>query len=99
MAEGECSTADLVSLILNAGLLAQQPVSTNSIGMEFVLIKPGEMTVGRYEPPYAQPASDPAGPGRGRGFSAEQYKEAEAQAKAAYMPGFLVKIDHSVLHR
>ena len=57
---------------LNAALLAQQAVSTNGIGMEFVLIKPGEMTVGRYEPPYAQPASDPTGPGRGRGFSAEQ---------------------------
>jgi formylglycine-generating enzyme required for sulfatase activity len=59
--------------------------------MEFVLIKPGEMTVGRFEPPYAQPG----GPGRAGSLSAEQYREAEAQARAAYLPGFPVKIDHA----
>ena len=31
-------------------LAAQQPVYTNVIGMESVLIKPGSMTVGKFQP-------------------------------------------------
>ena len=56
-----------------AGLLAQSPTMTNSIGMEFVLIQPGSMVVGRFEPPYPTPpdpnvASRPAA-SRARGLS------------------------------
>lgn len=43
-----------------AGLFAQSS-TTNSIGMEFVLIQPGSMVVGRFEPPYPTPP-DPNAP-------------------------------------
>ncbi len=79
----------LGSVGVGVGLLAQQSAYTNTIGMEFVLIRPGEMIVGKFEPPYAQPG----GPGRAGSLSADQYREVEAQAKAAYLPGFPVKID------
>ena len=49
------------------GLFAQEPTYTNSIGMEFVLIKPGTMVVGKFQPPYAKPGDPPPTPGGGRG--------------------------------
>ena len=54
----------IVTLV--AGLSAQQPTSTNSIGMEFVLIQPGTMTVGVFHPPYAKPVDPNAPPAAGR---------------------------------
>jgi sulfatase modifying factor 1 len=49
------------------GLAAQEPTYTNSVGMEFVLIKPGSMVVGKFQPPYAKPGDPPPAPGGGRG--------------------------------
>ena len=37
-------------------LMAQEEFVTNSIGMEFVLIQPGSMVVGKFQPPYPVPA-------------------------------------------
>jgi formylglycine-generating enzyme required for sulfatase activity len=36
---------------------AQSPTTTNSIGMEFVLVQPGTFVVGRFEPPFVRPAA------------------------------------------
>lgn len=41
----------IVALFAN-NLVAQDSVFTNSIGMEFVLIKPGSFVVGKFQPPY-----------------------------------------------
>jgi sulfatase modifying factor 1 len=57
------------------------PIYTNSIGMEFVLIQPGEMVVGRFEPPYATP------------HDAALAQRIERMARAQYSRGFLVKLD------
>jgi sulfatase modifying factor 1 len=80
---------------------------TNSIGMEFVLIKPGKMIAGRYNPnPIVPPAANPApadaaaaGRGGGRGgtprltWTPEQYAAAEKLRQEALIPGFTVAID------
>jgi formylglycine-generating enzyme required for sulfatase activity len=47
--------AALVSSVAGMALSAQQATYTNSVGMEFVRIEPGRMTVGRFQPPYAKP--------------------------------------------
>jgi formylglycine-generating enzyme len=57
------------------------PTYTNSIGMEFVLITPGEMVVGRFEPPYPK-SQDP--------LLAERI---ERLAREQYSPGFRVRLD------
>ena len=88
-----------------AALAAQEPAQTNSVGMEFVLIAPGRMVVGRFEPPYPKPV-DPAAPsadasarpsparGRGTPLTAAEYARIEQMAKADESPGFPVTIDH-----
>jgi len=57
-------------------LVAQAPTLTNSIGVDFVLIQPGSMIVGKFEPPVPKSA-DP---------------RLEAMAKAAAQPGFPVTV-------
>ena len=54
----------LLSLYIGAErpLLAQEKTVTNSIGMEFVLIKPGSMVVGRYQPTVAEYVPPKPGP-------------------------------------
>jgi sulfatase modifying factor 1 len=75
---------------------------TNSIGMGFVLIKPGKMIAGRYDPnpivpPAAAPAANPATGGRGGAprltWTPEQYATAEKLRQEALIPGFTVTID------
>jgi len=75
------------------------PTYTNSIGMAFVLIKPGTVVIGRFQPPYPKPV-DPSAPqagrdggGSGTPLTPEEYKKIEEIAKADYRPGFEVKID------
>jgi formylglycine-generating enzyme required for sulfatase activity len=103
--------AAIVLLLLSAGsagLLAQSPAMINAIGMELVLIQPGSMIVGRFEPPYPTPPDPTAPPaanaaagrggragGAGRGgtpLTVEQYARLETMAKAAVRPGFTVRI-------
>ena len=57
--------AILLSLGLNPIASAQEPTWTNSIGMEFVLIKPGSMLVGVYQPTCPDPNAPARGGGRG----------------------------------
>jgi len=67
---------------------AQEAVVTTAAGIELVLIKPGTMTVGRFQPPYPKPS----GAGRGQKYTPEEYGRIAAEAKAAYRPGFEVRI-------
>jgi formylglycine-generating enzyme required for sulfatase activity len=75
---------------------AQEPVVTNTVGMELVLIQPGTMTVGRFQPPYPKPPAPGQPPPQGRrgaSYTPEEYVRIEQAAKAAATPGFTVKID------
>lgn len=68
---------------------AQDAAYTNTIGMKFVLIQPGSMVVGRFQPTVPKPGG---GLGGGPGLAESIYAKAQAMAKAAYMPGFTVDI-------
>ena len=65
-----CSILAVV-LIATAAARAQEPLVTNSIGMELVLIHPGTMTVGRFQPPYPKPP--------GTTYTAEEYQRASSR--------------------
>jgi formylglycine-generating enzyme required for sulfatase activity len=75
-----------------ATIFGQDTAYTNSIGMQFVFIKPGTMLVGRFKPTVPKPGG---GLGGGPGLADSVYKKAEAMAMAAYMPGFNVTIGHA----
>src|SRR5688572_7389818 len=74
-------------------LYAQDSLFTNSIGMEFVLIKPGSFVMGRFQPPYPKPSeANKNNEGSGeRGYSAAEFKLAEEMATRDAMPGFTVQ--------
>jgi formylglycine-generating enzyme required for sulfatase activity len=78
-----------------APLLAQEASVTNSIGMEFVLIKPGSMVVGRYQPTVsAYVAPKPSQNGHTRKvLPPSAYEVAHQMAEEAAMPGFKVTMD------
>ena len=64
-----------VPLMLSLGaaaLFAQEPVYKNTIGMEFALIQPGSMLVGKYEPTCPTPGGRGGGFGGGGGGRAAQ---------------------------
>lgn len=87
----------LLSLYIGAErpLQAQEKTVTNSIGMEFVLIKPGSVVVGRYQPTvsaYVPPQAGPDGEVR-KVLPPSAYIVAEKMAAAAAMPGFEVKLE------
>ncbi|MHC2990186.1 hypothetical protein OB13_00700 [Pontibacter sp. HJ8] len=75
--------------------MAQEPVYTNSIGMEFVLIKPGSMVVGRFQPTVGkyQPSQAEAGKPTPKVLPPSAYEVAEKMAQEAALPGFTVQID------
>ncbi|HWB28645.1 MAG TPA: formylglycine-generating enzyme family protein [Chitinophagaceae bacterium] len=75
--------------MLPAVILAQDTAYTNSIGMKFVLVRPGSMIVGRFQPTVPPPGG---GLGGGPGLADSVYKKAQQMAKEAYMPGFYVAI-------
>ena len=52
------------ALVLTAGTVGvygQTAGTTNTVGIEFVLIRPGKFTVGRFQPPYPRPGASTAG--------------------------------------
>src|SRR4051812_48491334 len=79
--------------------MAQEKL-TNSIGMEFVLIKPGSMAVGEFKPPYPVPADtvkNASHPyimwmGDGRSYNEEEFKLAKEMALRDAREGFKVEI-------
>jgi sulfatase modifying factor 1 len=80
-----------------ASLIAQEPAYTNSIGMEFVLIKPGALLTGRFQS--ACPgAAGQRGPGRAAPdprtlWTSADDKLCEELVKRDAMPGFTVRIE------
>jgi formylglycine-generating enzyme len=80
-----------------------QETFTNSIGIEFVLIKPGKMVVGKFQPPYPVPddtvknAKRPLTMwmGAGRSYNAQEFALAKKLALGSYTPGFPVEIKKS----
>ena len=86
-----CATA-----LPRPALPAQPPTLTNGIGMEFVLVSPGTMLVGRFQPecPRPTPAAasrDQATNPRAR-WTRDDYVRCEEMAKRDAMPGFTVTI-------
>lgn len=77
----------VILLLTSVAVSAQEKNFTNYLGMEFVLVQPGTMTVGKFEPTVDRP-DDP----KDR-LPDSLYVKAVKLAKAAYMPGFEVTID------
>ncbi|CAN5800044.1 hypothetical protein BH24BAC1_BH24BAC1_08850 [soil metagenome] len=84
----------LFFLLPGALLFAQAQTITNSIGMVFVLVEPGSMVVGRYQPTvgeYRPPVARPDAPAR-RVLPESAYRKAEKMAEEAARPGFSVTL-------
>lgn len=79
-----------ILLLSGLKLMAQAPVVTNSFGMEFVLIKPGSLVVGKFEPGVRIPKQKPA---NRPGLPDEAYEKARAMARQDALPGFSVSIE------
>jgi formylglycine-generating enzyme required for sulfatase activity len=77
-------------LLSGSPVYAQEPVFTNQIGMEFVLIKPGTMVVGQFQPGVGQPPKQPSGR---RTLPPAAYQQAQQMARQAARPGFTVTLD------
>ena len=79
---------------------AAQETITNTIGMEFILIKPGSMIVGEFQPPYPVPDDTVRGVshpymmwmGDGRSYNEKEFQQAKEMAMKDSKPGFEVKI-------
>ena len=71
---------------------AQDSVYTNSLGMEFVRIRPGNMIVGRFQPTVSKMGF--VGRGDAPEVSDSILHVAEEMAKKDALPGFQVEIDH-----
>lgn len=71
-------------------LLAQEPNITNAIGMEFVLIQPGSMVVGKFQTVVSRPKNKPA---NRRTLPESAYAVADEMARQAAQPGFRVTLD------
>ena len=91
--------AFFLALILTGTANAQQTI-TNSLGMEFVLIHPGRMVVGKFEPPYPVAGdtvknarqSSLMWMGNGRS-STEEFERAKMLATRDARPGFEVVLE------
>lgn len=79
---------------------AQEKTFKNAIGMEFVLIEPGSMVVGRFQPPYPVPADTVKGAerplimwmGDGRPYNTEEFALAKQLAERDAKEGFVVEL-------
>lgn len=85
----------LLVLSLSFSGMAQKAEMTNSIGMKFVLIKPGSFILGKFQPPYPTP-KETAKAGTQQGpdteYTPAQYKLAQQLATQDAKPGFQVTI-------
>jgi formylglycine-generating enzyme required for sulfatase activity len=74
--------------VSKAGSLAAQPATyTNSVGMQFVFIKPGNFVLGKFRPPYPKPGNESS-----KGYTEQEYKLAEELAKRDARSGFQVRL-------
>jgi formylglycine-generating enzyme len=93
------SLAVLILFIVNVAL-SQPRTFTNSIGVEFILVKPGTMVVGKFQPPYPVPEDTVKGAkrpmvmwmGDGRPYNAQEFELAEQLAQADATEGFIVNV-------
>jgi formylglycine-generating enzyme len=76
-------------------LHAQDSTYTNTIGMEFIRINPGNYILGRFQPPYPKPPDANAKSTSGAGYKMEEFKLAEELAKRDALPGFAVTIKNT----
>ena len=91
----QCWLAISLVVVCAPCLYAQDAAYTNSIGMEFLLIQPGSMVVGRFQPPYpVVPASDKVVADNKRRllWTEKDYQLAEKLVKQDAQPGFPVTI-------
>ncbi|GAB3987183.1 formylglycine-generating enzyme family protein [Spirosoma daeguense] len=74
---------------------AQTATFTNKFSMEFVLIQPGSMVVGRFKPPYPQPPDVSATSKKSEGlqWTSNDFALAEKMAKQDIQEGFTVRIN------
>jgi formylglycine-generating enzyme len=79
---------------------AQENISRNSIGMQFILVQPGEMVIGEFNPPYPVPddtIKNATRPlimymGEGRGYNRAEFEQAKKMSEKDSSPGFKVII-------
>ena len=76
-------------LLLTEHVKAQQPAYTNEMGMQFVLVNPGSMTVGKFQPTVSKVSFD------GKPLPEKMYKTAEEMARKDAMPGFTLNLDNA----
>ena len=83
----------LALLVLPGAGAAQAPSLTNPIGMEFVLIRPGSMIVGRFQPTCPTPESESPDVDPRLRWSPEDYRRCQELAREQSRPGFEVAIE------
>lgn len=91
-----------VFLCMNAAH-GQPKTFENTVGMEFELIEPGSMIVGRFQPPYAVPADTVKGADRplvmwmgdGRPYNEQEFALAKQLAERDTREGFVVEMEHA----
>lgn len=82
---------EITALMISVrALAAQQPTVMNTIGMQFVLVSPGSMHVGRFQPECPRPSSTAAPQ-----WTQNDYARCEQLAKRDTMPGFPVTISRA----
>ncbi|CAN5607872.1 formylglycine-generating enzyme family protein [soil metagenome] len=81
--------------ILPGKISGQDQTFTNSIRIEFILIKPGTMVVGKYQPTVGsyQPPQERPGSATRKVLPESAYRVAKIKAREAYKPGFNVTIE------
>jgi formylglycine-generating enzyme required for sulfatase activity len=65
---------------------------TNAVGMEFVLIRPGSMVVGRFQPECPKPPAKPPEGDPRAAWNADDYRRCAEMAKRDATPGISVRI-------
>lgn len=100
----ERSMCCVIAMFLCMTVAYTQPKTfMNSVGMEFVLIEPGSMVVGRFQPPYPVPADTVKGAerplimwmGDGRPYNAQEFALAKQLAERDSRDGFVVELKHA----
>jgi formylglycine-generating enzyme required for sulfatase activity len=96
----KCLLILMLLVICCVGTASAQETFTNSIGMEFVKIEPGSMTVGDFRPPYPVPEDTVKGAdrpymmwmGEGRPYSDAEFRLAKEMAMRDASNGFSVTL-------
>jgi sulfatase modifying factor 1 len=92
-----CIITIALTILSASHVLAQDSTFTNSIGMEFIQVRPGSFTMGSFQPPYPkQPAASADKKTiSSTGYKVKDYKLAEDLARRDALSGFNVGIKHS----